>query len=137
MTSVRGQLPVIFYAPLLMPLQESEARVWTLGPRLPTPLPSPGARHWQLTHTAHLRHSGSISGFNKPHADLQYPVPLSGTHTSMVVFVNTVVLLKEGVTKNLGDTGIYSCVLGEHPQHVASCGSHARRWLGEATLHCL
>lgn len=58
-------------------------------------LPSPGARHRQSTHTAHLRHSGSISGFNKPHADLHYPVPLSGTHTSMAVFVNMVILLRD------------------------------------------
>jgi len=57
-------------------------------------LPSPGARHWRPTHAAHLRHSGSISEFNKPHADLQRPVPLSGTQTSMAVFVNTVVLPK-------------------------------------------
>lgn len=69
-------------APLLAPSQEAEGLGRTLGLRLPTPplyrLQGPGLAVYTRSPP---RHSGSISGFSKPHAGLQCPVPLSGTHT--------------------------------------------------------
>ena len=85
---VRGRLPGTLRAPLCpsVPLclhlpQEAEGLGRTLDLCLPTPplyrLQGPGLAVY--THSP-PRHSGSISGFSKPHAGLQCPVPLSGTH---------------------------------------------------------